>query len=136
MSGKLTAAEALEFLRAVESGAVTLEPESEPQMIYAGNVEYEASNGWTIVVFNDCNEWDYIDTIEAADGRRAEGWADGGLPELDAYQPPAGVAWERYRIPGYLSYRCMTCGVHINNGFEGETGRCEEHALPSEPVEP
>ena len=38
---------------------------------YAGNVTW-TFRGWTIVVFNDCMDWDYIDTIVATDGRRWE----------------------------------------------------------------
>jgi hypothetical protein len=51
------------FLKAVEDGSVSLIPEQEPQDVYAGNVSYLGSNGWRILVFNDANEWDYIDSI-------------------------------------------------------------------------
>ncbi len=34
-----------------------------------GNVRYIASNGWRIVVYNDADEWDYIDSIVTSDGR-------------------------------------------------------------------
>lgn len=63
---------------------------------FAGDVEFVLVNGWRVVVFNDCNSWDYIDSITAPDGRtwdfdglgwlrnwspKQEGWAD--------YIPPA-----------------------------------------------
>lgn len=37
---------------------------------YAGDVTFKTDNGWTIVVFNDCDSWDYIDhAIDPAGGR-------------------------------------------------------------------
>jgi hypothetical protein len=38
--------------------------------IFAGNVEFRLESGWTIDVFNDCNDWDYIDTVIAPEGTR------------------------------------------------------------------
>jgi hypothetical protein len=39
-----------------------------PQKVYAGNVPYQASNGWHITVFNDANEWDYVEEIRTQGG--------------------------------------------------------------------
>jgi hypothetical protein len=59
------------ILRRVASG------ESKPQLInpshswgetYAGNVGFLVE-GWKIVVFNDCDSWDYIDSVVSPDGR-------------------------------------------------------------------
>jgi hypothetical protein len=36
--------------------------------VYAGNVAFRLGNGWIVVVFNDCDEWDYIDSIILPDG--------------------------------------------------------------------
>jgi hypothetical protein len=36
---------------------------AEWERTYAGNVEIRLSNGWALHVFNDCDSWDYIDTI-------------------------------------------------------------------------
>lgn len=62
-----------DFLQQVERGEVVLEVSGKrPEEVYAGNVAYEANNGWFIVVFNDCNEWDYIDHILDAEGNVAD----------------------------------------------------------------
>lgn len=123
----MTPDEALEFLRAIERGEITLVAERCPQDVYAGNVGYKASNGWTIVVFNDCNEWDYPDCIELP-GRPSVGfwlYTDGTDtitgPDRDeeidpawepvrTYKPRHAVRWSAYRIPGYLNNRCEKCG--------------------------
>lgn len=101
------------FLRAIEDGSVSLRPEHEPQDVYAGNVKYVASNGWGIIVFNDANEWDYIDSITTADGRR---FSYDELEQMSAvaeYQPSEEIAWRRYGIPGYCVFRCTKCGTLI-----------------------
>jgi hypothetical protein len=68
----LTALEASYLLFLVGVGAVV------PRVVgdnwkdtYAGNVDYEVG-GWKVSVFNDCDCWDYIDRIEAPDGRWGE----------------------------------------------------------------
>jgi hypothetical protein len=66
--------EVIELLRRVGAGEV------EPRLVvaarpwwevYAGNVEYMV-DGWRVEVFNDCNDWDYIDRVVAPDGRDGE----------------------------------------------------------------
>lgn len=114
MPAQITKQEILDFLHQIEEGVVTLKATHEPQDVYAGNVQYVASNGWKIVVFNDCNEWDYIDFIETPDGRQIDYETLSEDPELDAYEPPADVAWTRYGIPGYVKCRCTKCGVEIS----------------------
>jgi len=70
---KPTANEIKDFLQQVERGEVHLEVVGEsPKEVYAGNVAYKASNGWHIVVFNDCDAWDYIDCIVDAEGNNAD----------------------------------------------------------------
>ena len=120
----LTEDEVRLFLREIEDGTIRLVPPFEPQSIYAGNVEYRASNGWWIVVFNDCNEWDYIDEIVSADGRVADNDAIDGWPGLAGYTPSDEVAWERYRIPGYLQFRCTGCGRVIPTPTAGDLSFC------------
>jgi len=101
------------FLKAVEVGSVLLIPEQEPQDVYAGNISYLASNGWRIVVFNDANEWDYIDSITTSDGRTFDYDALSEMPAIDAYEPTAAIAWTRYGIPGYCLFRCKACGTRL-----------------------
>jgi hypothetical protein len=102
---KLTETEVLAFLGQVERGEVTLTSRWEPQDVYCGNVPYEASNGWHLVIFNDCNEWDYVDQVTSSDGRVYEfddgEWQNG---PVNSYSPTDQVAWEKYGIPGYLNH--------------------------------
>lgn len=91
--------EILYILRAVETGGITLYASKDPQEVYAGVVHYEASNGWKIGIFNDCNEWDYIQYIEAPDGRRMDFDAIEDTPELRDYRPTIEVIRQEYGIP-------------------------------------
>lgn len=86
-------------LEAIERGDVTIKPTGRTaDETYAGNVVYRASNGWTIVVFNDCNCWDYLNSVAAPDGAERE-YPSGEHPEsydeIDelflSYSPPDDV---------------------------------------------
>lgn len=99
--------ELMSFLHDVETGKVILTPTEDPDDIYAGEVEYKASNGWTIVVFNDCASFDYIDRAETPDGRRIDfdDLADdafhekkGPYYEAYCYRPEREVERDRYQI--------------------------------------
>lgn len=58
-----------EFLQQIERGDVILTRVTTHSFAsYCGNILYTASNGWTIVVFNDCDEWDYIDRVIDTEG--------------------------------------------------------------------
>lgn len=102
-----------QFLKAIENGTVQLTPEQEPQDVYAGNVSSIASNGWRIVVYNDANEWDYIDSITTSDGRIFDYDVLAEIPAIDTYEPSAKTAWIRYGIPGYCRFRCKACGTKL-----------------------
>lgn len=39
---------------------------------YCGLMVFYLGNGFTVVVFNDCNFWDYIEYVVAPDGRVEE----------------------------------------------------------------
>lgn len=111
---QLSEAGVLEFLRAIEDGSITLTPTICPQDIYAGDVTYSASNGWTLVIFNDCNVWDYMAQIETPDGRVLDfDTMENTMPRVKEYRPTDEVSWVRYRIPGYLHFRCEYCGHEI-----------------------
>jgi hypothetical protein len=109
--------ELLQFLKAIEDGMVFLQPEEPqfiPQYIYAGNISYKASNGWRITIFNDCNEWDYVDEVMAADGRALSfDDIENDMPAAREYTPSDEIAWSRYGIPGYMRFRCIHCGVDL-----------------------
>ena len=116
MNRKVSENELMEFLRAIEAGTVVLRPEHEPQEVYAGNVPYAASNGWRITIFNDANEWDYIDHIQTANGRIIELLDIEQMPTASEYMPNEDVAWKRYGIPGYCAFRCTVCGRRLTSG--------------------
>jgi hypothetical protein len=109
------------FLHAIESGEIVLTPMQEPQWVYAGVVGYNASNGWRIAVFNDANEWDYIEWIAASDGRRVDFFFDVAeeYADLETYAPSNEVSWRCYGIPGYLQNRCTQCGYAIEADRSG-----------------
>lgn len=97
----------------IAAGRVTVRPTIDPAKVYAGNVRYEASNGRTIVVFNDCNEWDYLDSIEvdgevvATFGSMYPDDADGAV---DFEEIVGADMWRIWRIPGWITCRCHGCG--------------------------
>jgi len=108
--------ELLGFFRDVEAGRIRLVAESEPQDVYAGNVVYRASNGWRLVVFNDANEFDYVDEVVTDDGRRIDfDQIDGQATD---WRPDDDTAWRCLGIPGYCTFRCNGCGARLPNGVE------------------
>ena len=109
----ISESEALEFLKAIETGKILIIPEREPQDVYAGNVTYTASNGWFITIFNDANEWDYVDSIRSADGRELNFDSLWEIPSIGNYQPGKEASWTRYGIPGYMKYRCKGCSTYL-----------------------
>lgn len=113
-----------ELLTAIERGTVHLTPVQEPQRIYSGVVEYVADNGWRLAVFNDCNEWDYLEWIETPDGRRVDFDQLYDSSDLAEYVPSTSVAWERYNIPGYMKFRCTRCGATLKRGNPGDLFQC------------
>lgn len=116
MNSNITQQEVLQFLKAIETGAVVLQPELDPQEVYAGNVPYAANNGWHITIFNDANEWDYVESIQTADGRVADFEDIDDMPAARQYAPSDDIAWLRYGIPGYGTFRCTKCGIQLTEG--------------------
>jgi hypothetical protein len=109
-------AELRELFTAIETGSVLLVATKEPKNW--GVVEYKADNGWSVAIYNDANEWDYIEWVQAPDGRRvtfdelckaSSEWAD--------YDPDASVAVDRYGLPG--TSKCTVCGTRFR--YESET---------------
>ena len=70
--GKLRNWECLAVLRSVSAGTRRATPDRAPRDVFAGNVTYTTDDGWTIVVFNDCDSWDYVEAMRAPDGRQRE----------------------------------------------------------------
>jgi len=62
----MTPAEAaLWCLGEIEAGRVTLNADdvAYARTTYCEVVHYRASNGWEFWVFNDCDEWDYLEAV-------------------------------------------------------------------------
>ena len=71
---RVSTEEVVELLRKVGNGAVTpklADHERTCTSVFCGNVEYVV-DGWIVVVFIDCNDWDYVDSVVAPDGRKGE----------------------------------------------------------------
>jgi hypothetical protein len=125
MSNQISEEEIVKFLKEIEEGTVTLAPHHEPQDVYAGNVCYQASNGWEIVIFNDANVWDYIDCIQTSEGRSIDFDELEDMPKISKYRPSDEIAWCRYGIPGYCIFRCKRCGKQLKKPIN-RTFMCDE----------
>lgn len=100
--GQFSRDEALSLLTGIAAGSIGLRSLSGPPWgVYAGNVEYETSNGYRVVVFNDCNAWDYFDSIVSPDGRVLD-YDEMADTMRDLPEPNQEEAWRVWGIPGYL----------------------------------
>lgn len=92
------------FIFEVERGEKPLSFTEHPDSVWAGNVTYTTKDGWTIVVFNDCCSFDYIDSITDPSGQKWEspnvGLRSVGceLPFFFQYDPPEDVVKNIYHI--------------------------------------
>lgn len=57
--------------------------------VFAGNVTWSVGGGWLVRVFNDCNSWDYIDSLVTPDGREID-YDD--LPDAVRFWQPSNAA--------------------------------------------
>lgn len=99
--------EVLAVLDAVDRGEVTT---LEADRIaceggYCGDYWFTLSNGWRVAVFNDCDEWDYVSHVVAADGRECRPWA-----RLEGWSRPE---YERVREwkPSSVASAVMAWGI-------------------------
>lgn len=70
LDGHLACEEAADMLDAIDEGEDPIVEADD--WGHCGNITYRTAAGHTVVVFNDCGDWDYVDSITAADGRRWE----------------------------------------------------------------
>lgn len=108
MSGKPTPNEVLAVLHAIERGEITVTflGIGPPKNTHCGNISYRASNGWTLVVFNDCDEWDYLDSVIMPDGVVTDFWdaceedpfGTDEYEEVRNYGPPEDIEGSVYGI--------------------------------------
>lgn len=88
-----------------------------PQQIYAGNVQYNITGKYSnygLIVFNDCNQFDYIDSIVSSDFTMCV-FDFSTISSIDRFKISEEKAWEIFRIPGYLKFRCEACGTFISS---------------------
>jgi hypothetical protein len=105
--------ELLALYAAIERGEVRLSTRIDPQALAHGLVVYEASNGWSITIFNDANEFDYVSVVRAPDGRTI---TYGEIADTSAdWEPSDEVAWRCFGIPGTDRYRCPACGAFLRD---------------------
>ncbi|UCE64579.1 MAG: hypothetical protein JSU59_05445 [Nitrospirota bacterium] len=91
-------------LQRIAAGEVTLELTAGD--ILAGNVEYQTSSGWKIVVFSDGDVWDYIRVMTPPTQEHFEIWPEQleddseGFKRIRAYHPSAE---QLKKVWGFLS---------------------------------
>jgi hypothetical protein len=94
---------AWDFIMDIEAGRVTLTRLEPVQTL----VRYRASNGFTITVFDDAGNWDYVERVEDADGNSLFDWDTDVHPytweeesslatRISNYEASDAVARERY----------------------------------------
>ena len=94
--------EVLAVLDAVDRGEVTtLEADRTAcEAGYCGDFWFTLSNGWRVAIYNDCNEWDYVSHVVAADGRECRPWEGVFTP---APLPPEYERVRDWKPSGYES---------------------------------
>lgn len=98
----------LEVLEKIHKGELTVAPiETIDEANFFGNVAYAISNGWSIVVFIDGGEFDYIDSVTTGDGTIFDFDEIWKLAEKeDGTITPRSDEWNRLR-----NYRGCTCDL-------------------------
>lgn len=95
---------AQQLLGDIEKGAISVELVEGD--ILQGKVTYRTSNGWTIVVFSDGDDWDYVSSIVPPSGERFELWPKHEKDDsvefraLRSYHPPTD---QLTKIWGFLT---------------------------------
>ena len=95
---------AKQLLDDVEKGLISVEMVEGD--ILEGQVTYRTSNGWTIVVFSDGDDWDYVSSIVPPSGEGFDLWPEQEkddsteLRSLRSYHPPAN---QLTKIWGFLT---------------------------------
>ncbi|MDH5428156.1 MAG: hypothetical protein OEZ57_08295 [Nitrospirota bacterium] len=84
---------AQELLGDIEKGSISVELVEGD--ILQGKVTYRTSNGWSIIVLSDGDDWDYVSSIVPPSKERFELWPEeekddsAELRALRSYHPPA-----------------------------------------------
>lgn len=93
-------------LEVADRGEVEIRPHGESNWMvqYSGVMEFHLGSGWKVAVFNDCLSWDYIEWIEAPDGRREEFMSRDGKTftaseAMSAWEPKHPERWGKWSLP-------------------------------------
>ena len=77
------------------------------EKVYAGHVSYRVDQ-WTVVAFNDCDEFDYIEYMQTPDGRKGDfnGFREGdGLGPEEILERRGDPALYEQRIRAFVEAR-------------------------------
>jgi hypothetical protein len=104
----LSEAAVMWFLGLVELGIIKLATPTVPRDEYFGTPVYAASNGWTLCVFCDAGDWDYLEWVRDEDGlawdfegvHDADRLGDGLCTPVQNYRPSDEVCDGAYRWRG------------------------------------
>lgn len=95
------------LIKDIEKGERWLTKHLEPALpcadyycMHMGDVKFTSNDGWTVIVFFDCGEWDYFDSFTDPEGQALE-FSDFSV-ELQNYRPSKHIAMVMYGEPGYL----------------------------------
>lgn len=71
----VTSTEIIETLNRADAGEIGVTWNGETfDEHYSNNFEFQLSNGWKLIVFCDCGEWDYVDSVVLDDGTTIAAW--------------------------------------------------------------
>jgi hypothetical protein len=107
----ITESEILAVIRDIEAGLLVVEKDTVWDM--GGCPTFATSNGWRFVVFNDCGEWDYFESISAPDGRFVDEVIDAEMPVVAGYAP---ASLDAFRSWGFNDEEARLC-----SRFTGKT---------------
>lgn len=88
--------EALAAIQRVESGAVAARLLPKDEWVGSCEPTYRTDDGWTIAVFDDCGDFDYIDSVAAPGEELVDLWPDFG-DDYEAWDAWC-AAWDPVRM--------------------------------------
>lgn len=90
MGANVSSEEVADLLHKIAAGEITLRVVGETwDECYAGDVTFELSSGDKLVIFNDCDDFDYVDSVRLVDGREGDfdDWAYSFDKMNEGHQP-------------------------------------------------
>jgi len=91
--------EALTRLKQIERGELGVSVAGNSWAhVYAGNVTFVADDGWIFVVFNDCDEWDYLSAVMDTNGHVVDYDDIKSMSELTEYTPDDDAKFKNAKV--------------------------------------